>query len=118
VGGAPPAFVRSASLRWSHPLAGPRPFRQSLTNLAAADADTLQIPVAKTAQRDKVRLTLTMSDKGSNPTVDETTEARQSNNYSFPDCWRGVVWGVLSIVIAFPFERADPPSAQPLAFLE
>jgi hypothetical protein len=67
-GGAPPAFVRSASLRCSHPLAGALPFLQSLTNLAAADADIVQIPVAKTAQRDKVRLTLAMSDKGGNPT--------------------------------------------------
>jgi len=105
VGGAPPAFVRSASLRWSHPLAGPRPFRQSLTNLAAADADTLQIPVAKTALRDNVRLTLTMSDKGSNPTVDETTEARQRNNYSFPDCWRGVVWGGVEHRHSFSFRK-------------
>jgi len=76
---APPAFVRSASLGLLHPLAGPRPFRQSVTDLAAVDADIFQIPVAKMAQSDKVRLTLTMSDKGGNPAVDETAESRQGN---------------------------------------
>ena len=75
------------------------------TNLAAADADIFQIPVAKTAQRDKVRLTLTMSDKGGNPTVDETTEARQRNNYSSPDCWRGVVWGGVEHRHSFSFRK-------------
>jgi hypothetical protein len=105
VRGAPPAFVRSASLRLLYLLASPRPFRQSVTDLPTVDADVFQVPVAKIAQRDKVRLTLTMSDEGGNPTVDETAEARQSNSYSSPDSWRSVVWGSVEHRHGFPFER-------------
>jgi hypothetical protein len=88
-----------------YPLASPRRFRQSFTDLAAVDADVLQVPVAKMAQRDKVRLTLTMSNEGGNPTVDETAEARQSNSCSSPDSWRSVVWDSIEHGHGFSFRK-------------
>jgi hypothetical protein len=88
-----------------YPLASPRPFGQGVTDLAAVDADVFQVPAAKIAHRDKVRLTLTMSDEGGNPTVDETAEARQSNSCSSPDSWRSVVWDSVEHRHGFSFRK-------------
>jgi hypothetical protein len=100
-----------------HPLASPRPFRKSVTDLAAVDADVFELPVAKMAQRDKVRLTLTMSDEGGNPTVNETAEARQSNSCSSPDSWRGVVWDSVEHRHGFSFRKGLPLRAHSPFFM-
>jgi hypothetical protein len=59
---------------------------ESIANLAAVDADIFQIPIAKVAQGEKVRLALTVCDHA----VDETAEARQKNSDSSADHGRGV----------------------------
>jgi hypothetical protein len=77
-------FFLSESLNSLYPLASLCPLIESIANLAAVDADIFQIPIAKVAQSDKVRLALTVCDRA----VDETGEARQENSGSSAD--RGV----------------------------
>ena len=60
-----------------HPKSLLCPLCQSVTDLIAADADVLEVPVAEMAQRDKRCLTLAMRDHGGNRPVDEAAEARQ-----------------------------------------
>jgi hypothetical protein len=62
----------AASLSSLHTLASLRPLLESVADLTAVDTDVFQIPVAEMAQRDKVRLTLTMRDRRGDHTVDET----------------------------------------------
>jgi hypothetical protein len=53
-----------------YPLASLRPLIESIANLTAVDADIFQIPIAKAAQSEKVRLALAVCDYA----VDETAE--------------------------------------------
>jgi hypothetical protein len=75
-----------------YPLAGLRSLLESVADLTAVDTDIFQIPVAEMAQGDKIRLTLTMSDRGGDQAVDEAAEARQKNSDPSPDWWRSVAW--------------------------
>jgi hypothetical protein len=88
-----------------YPLAILRPLHQSVADLTMVDADIFQIPIAEMAQRDKVRLTLTVRDRSGDHAVDETAEARQKNGHGSPNCWDGVAWGGVSIVMAFSFRK-------------
>jgi hypothetical protein len=73
-----------------YPLAILRPLSQSIADLTTVDADILQIPIAELAQRDKVRLALTVCDCGGDRAVDETAESHQKIGESSPNCWDGV----------------------------
>jgi hypothetical protein len=85
-----------------YPLTSLRPLIESIANLAAVDADIFQIPIAKVAQSDKVRLMFAVCDHA----VDETATPLRIT---------GAAWGgvVLSIVMDFPSQKGLRSALRP-----
>jgi hypothetical protein len=71
-----------------HPRSGPGYLCKGVTDITAADADVLEVPVTEMTQHGKRCLAFVTRDRGGNPPIDEAAEARHKDCDASPDCRR------------------------------